>query len=99
MAWERSDKEYQIECIERAVEMGSNAVWRLLNKKTGESTRSLIIKENTVLTNPCKIMKELKKYHITSINEYKAVPTGDYRPLVWESPFLPSDLSGAGNFG
>ena len=91
-AWERSVKDYQTECIEHAVGRGSNAVWRLLNKNSSGSTRSLLTKENILLTNPCEIVKESKKYHIESTKEYKAVPTGDYRPLVWESHFCSSDL-------
>ena len=91
-AWERSDREYQTECVERAVAMGSNAVWRLLNKNTIESTRYLLTKDNTILTNPCDIVKELNKYHKVSTKEYKAVSTGVYRPLVWKSPFRSSDL-------
>ena len=91
-AWERSEKDYQTECIEHAVGRGSNAVWRLLNKNTSGSTRTLLTKKKLVLTNPCDIVKELEKYHIESTKEYKAVPTGDYRPLIWESNFCSSDL-------
>ena len=91
-AWERCEKDYQTECIEHAVGRGANAVWRLLNRNSSGSTRSLLTKENIVLTNPCEIVKELKKYHLQSTEDYKAVPTGDYRPLVWESHFCSSDL-------
>ena len=91
-AWERSDKEYQTECVERAVKLGSNAVWRLLNNNRTESTRSLLTEENSFLTNPSEIVEELKRYHYETTKEYKAVPTGDNSPLERKSPFRSSDV-------
>ena len=90
-AWEKSDKEYHVGSIERAVKMGSNAVWRLLNRSVIESTGTLIGKDDSILTNPCAIVKELKNHHIASTKEYRAVQTGEYNPMTWEYPFDSSD--------
>ena len=90
-AWEDSDRNYQIETIQRAVSLGSNAVWRLLNGNIKDSTRPLLSNEGSILLNPSKIAAQLRNYHKVSMLEYKAVPTGDDNPLVWDSPFQPSD--------
>ena len=91
-SWEKSERDYQRGCIERAVGMGSNAVWRLLNINTTSTSRSLLSKDGLVLTNPAKISKELKRHHKASTDEYKAVTPGDHTQVNWDSPFLSSDL-------
>ena len=59
-AWEKSERDFLIECIERAVGMGSNAVWRLLNRNKTETTRSLLTRENCIVTTPNEIVKGVK---------------------------------------
>ena len=85
-------KNSQIETIERAVSLGSNAVWRLLNGNIKESSRPLLCNEGSILLNPQRIREQLRCYHSKSTREYKAVPAGFDNPLVWSSPFHSSDL-------
>ena len=86
-AWESSNREWYIDCVNRAIKCGDVAVWRLLGDKWKETSRPIINGNDLVLTNPSLIKEELRRFHEKSKEENTSVPPGCFLPVKWENNF------------
>ena len=52
LAWEKSNSDWCIQCAKRAISNGNVAVWRLLSDKWKKTSRSLVVGNGIILTDP-----------------------------------------------
>ena len=90
-AWERSNTEWHIDCVKRAIGGGDTAVWRLLSDNWKVTSRPIIDDNNNVLTNPGLVHDELLRFHQKSKSENSSIPPGGFEPVKWDEPFMGDD--------
>ena len=90
-AWEKAERDWNQECVERAVAEGDISVWRLLSNNWKKASRSLVNDEGCILTDPVLIESELLKFHRSSNNENSSVPPGAFDAVKWKEPFRKGD--------
>ena len=90
-AWEKSNKQWHIDSVKRALECGDAAVWRLLGDKWKDTSRPIINDKDEVLTNPILIKQELHRFHVTSKVENSSISPGCYELVRWREPFSQND--------
>ena len=90
-AWEQVNRNWYIECVERAISGGDIAVWRLLSDKWKKTSRSMANAKGTIFTDPKLIEAELHSFHDRSKEENSSVPPGSFEPVTWDKPFSDID--------
>ena len=91
-SWERSERNWNIQRVERAIALGDREVWRLLNSDWSKSTRAMCGKDGSVLIDPVAILSELQLHHTAAIKEYEEVPPVEFDPVKWNDTIKESDL-------
>ena len=90
-SWERSNRDWYVESVTRAIRYGDVAVWRLLSDKWKKTSRSMSNAKGSILTDPNQIEDELLSYHYRSREENSSVPPGKFKPVIWKKPFTEKD--------
>ena len=67
MAWEKSNRQWHIDSVKRAIESGDIAVWRLLGDKWKKTSRPIVGSNDEVLTS--LIEAELRRFHLNPQKE------------------------------
>ena len=83
-AREQSETAWVSEKIQRAIQEGGIAIWKLLGGVWKDSTRPLLVDGGLLVTEPKLIARELVSHHAASLRENIAIPAGDYIPVLWE---------------
>ena len=91
-SWERSEREWNIQSLERALHLGDVEVWRLLNGRRTSSTRPMLSDNGSVLITDKSIEAQLKLHHSKSIKEYLGNPSDDSGSVMWSNSFSENDL-------
>ena len=86
-AWEESERAWVSEKIQRAINLGGIAIWKLLGGRWKDSTRSLVVEDGLIITEPGLIVEELVSHHEVSLKENTEIPAGDFVPVQWENTF------------
>ena len=63
LAWQEANRDWYIECVKRAIGNGDVAVWRLLSDKWKKTSRSMTVGQDTIVTDPKIIERELLSFH------------------------------------
>ena len=90
-AWEESNKQWLTNAVIRAVKNGDVATWRLLSGISKRRFRPLVAEDGMVLTDPDMISKRLEQFHKRSMKENSVIPPGDFKPVNWQSEFIPKN--------
>ena len=92
LAWEKSNSDWYIQCVKRAISNGNVAVWRLLSDKWKKTSRSLVVGNGIILTDPKLVERELLSFHECSRKENSSVPPGEFQEVKWDQLFSEDDM-------